>query len=142
MSTHVRSWTPISGEQQARLITHHEAIEIAHYLTLYDTSSDTPWALGKEKGGSTPLYSEEADATVNPTAGAAGAIGDEAASSNAVAVHGGGVGGRTVMYRPTVHYAYRPCDDAEVSLAEVEATGYCLPEKQSIMKQHEIAPGE
>jgi homospermidine synthase len=117
MSTRVRSWTPISGEQATRLITHHEAIEIADYLTLYDNNPpafELPSGQQKQPGG---------------VSGAA------AASAECTA-------GRSVLYRPTVHYAYRPCDDAELSLDEVEARGYCLPEKQRIMMQQDIAPGE
>jgi homospermidine synthase len=41
-------------------------------------------------------------------------------------------GGRPV-YRPTVHYAYCPCDGAQLSLAELEMRQFKLQEKQRIL---------
>jgi homospermidine synthase len=37
-------------------------------------------------------------------------------------------------YRPTVHYAYQPCDDALLSLAELAAREWRMPERQHILK--------
>lgn len=62
----VRSFTPVSGpHNEAKLITHHESIEIADHLTV-------------RRDGQ-------------------------------------------VVYRPTVYYAYRPCDQALASLADIDA---------------------
>lgn len=44
------------------------------------------------------------------------------------------------VYRPTVHYAYRPCDAAINSLDELEMRQYKLQEKQRIMSD-EIVSG-
>ena len=38
----VKSWTPSSGEQLAYLITHHEALSLAHLLTIPGTSATAP----------------------------------------------------------------------------------------------------
>jgi homospermidine synthase len=37
------------------------------------------------------------------------------------------------FYRPTVHYAYLPCDSAIASFAELRGNDYRLPERQRIM---------
>ena len=42
------------------------------------------------------------------------------------------------VYRPTVHYAYRPCDAAINSLQELEMRQYMLQEKQRIMSDEII----
>lgn len=44
------------------------------------------------------------------------------------------------VYRPTVHYAYCPCDAAIASLNELRGYDYTLPEKQRIMSD-EITGG-
>lgn len=49
-------------------------------------------------------------------------------------------GGRPV-YRPTVHYAYMPCDETLASLHELRARNYELQTKQRIMSD-EIIKGE
>ncbi|HAY27357.1 MAG TPA: homospermidine synthase, partial [Candidatus Accumulibacter sp.] len=36
-------------------------------------------------------------------------------------------------YRPTVHYAYQPCDDALLSLHELVARNYLRPERKRIL---------
>lgn len=48
-------------------------------------------------------------------------------------------GGR-VVYRPTVHYAYHPCDDAVASLHELAGKNWYAPEKQRLMMD-EIVSG-
>ncbi|MFA4980937.1 MAG: saccharopine dehydrogenase C-terminal domain-containing protein [Candidatus Omnitrophota bacterium] len=49
--------------------------------------------------------------------------------------------GNKVIYRPTVHYAYMPCDATIASLHELRARGYELQPKQRIMGD-EITGGE
>lgn len=46
-----------------------------------------------------------------------------------------------VSYRPTVHYAYMPCNETIASLHELRARNYELQEKQRIMSD-EITDGE
>ncbi len=41
--------------------------------------------------------------------------------------------GATVAYRPTVHYAYHPCDDAIVSLHELAGKNWEMQPKQRLM---------
>ncbi len=48
--------------------------------------------------------------------------------------------GGKVLYRPTVHYAYRPCDAAVLSLDEVFGNNLELQSEQKILI-HEIAEG-
>eukprot|EP00697_Spironema_sp_BW2_P012456 gnl/Spiro4/28705_TR14201_c0_g1_i1.p1 gnl/Spiro4/28705_TR14201_c0_g1~~gnl/Spiro4/28705_TR14201_c0_g1_i1.p1 ORF type:complete len:545 (+),score=104.34 gnl/Spiro4/28705_TR14201_c0_g1_i1:91-1725(+) len=84
-STRVRSWTPREGPYHGFLITHHEAISIADYLTLKTESS---------------------------------------AGSPSVAT-----------YRPTVHYAYHPCDDAVLSLHEMAGKNWAVPTRKRVMMQ-------
>ncbi len=48
--------------------------------------------------------------------------------------------GETIVYRPTVHYAYHPCDGAVLSLDELESNNGILQEKQRLMGS-EILPG-
>lgn len=38
-SVRIKSWTPAAGEQHAYMITHHEALSIAHLLTLPDADT-------------------------------------------------------------------------------------------------------
>lgn len=45
-----------------------------------------------------------------------------------------------VVYRPTVHYAYHPCDDAVLSVHEVAGKNWQLQSKQRIMRD-EIKAG-
>ncbi len=45
-----------------------------------------------------------------------------------------------VIYRPTVHYAYHPCDDAVLSLHEMAGKNWRLQERQRLMMD-EIARG-
>jgi homospermidine synthase len=45
-----------------------------------------------------------------------------------------------VVYRPTVHYAYHPCDDAVLSLHEFCGRNYVLQDAKRIMLD-EISPG-
>jgi homospermidine synthase len=37
-------------------------------------------------------------------------------------------------YRPTVHYAYRPCDDAVLSVLELGARNWRAPDRQRVLK--------
>jgi len=46
--------------------------------------------------------------------------------------------GRKVIYRPTVHYAYCPCDSTIASLNEFRGNDYRLQEKQRIIKDEII----
>ncbi len=46
----------------------------------------------------------------------------------------------TVRYRPTVHYAYHPCDDAVLSLHELAGKNWRMQPKQRLMMQ-EITRG-
>ncbi len=48
--------------------------------------------------------------------------------------------GKKAVYRPTVHYAYCPCDEAIASLNEMRGYNYRLVEKQRIMND-EITGG-
>ncbi len=50
-------------------------------------------------------------------------------------------GDGSVLYRPTVHYAYQPADAAIASLHELRMTGYRMQERQRIMDD-EITSGE
>jgi homospermidine synthase len=45
-----------------------------------------------------------------------------------------------VVYRPTVHYAYHPCDDAVLSVHEFVGRNYILQDSQRILMD-EISPG-
>ncbi|ADG20587.1 homospermidine synthase [Paraburkholderia atlantica] len=45
-----------------------------------------------------------------------------------------------VIYRPTVHYAYRPCDDAFLSIDEFAGRGWRLQDQKRIMRD-EIVDG-
>ncbi len=45
-----------------------------------------------------------------------------------------------VLYRPTVHYAYHPCDDAVLSVHEFVGRNYILQDSKRILMD-EIAPG-
>ena len=48
--------------------------------------------------------------------------------------------GDTVLYRPTVHYAYHPCDDAVLSLHEMAGRAWQPPQEQRILME-EITSG-
>ncbi|MEZ5498385.1 MAG: saccharopine dehydrogenase C-terminal domain-containing protein [Steroidobacteraceae bacterium] len=48
--------------------------------------------------------------------------------------------GAQVVYRPTVHYAYHPCDDAVLSLHEFAGNNWQLQAKQRLLMS-EIPPG-
>jgi len=50
------------------------------------------------------------------------------------------VEGGTVRYRPTVHYAYHPCDDAVLSLHELAGKNWALQSSKRLM-MNEIAQG-
>lgn len=76
--TRVRSWTPLGGPCHGFLITHAEAISIAHHLTLGDPQQPT--------------------------------------------------------YRPTVHYAYHPCDDAVLSLHELAGRQWQQQDEQRLLR--------
>lgn len=45
-----------------------------------------------------------------------------------------------VVYRPTVHYAYRPCDDAVLSIDELAGRGWVPQERERILRE-EITEG-
>ncbi len=82
--TKTRSWTPTSKAQQGWIVTHHESISIADYLTVMED--------GK------------------------------------------------AVYRPTVHYAYHPCDGAVLSLDELAANNGVLQKERRLITD-EILPG-
>jgi homospermidine synthase len=48
--------------------------------------------------------------------------------------------GGTVRYRPTVHYAYHPCDDAVLSLHELAGKNWRVQAEQRLL-MHEISGG-
>ena len=48
--------------------------------------------------------------------------------------------GDAVLYRPTVHYAYHPCDDAVLSLHEMAGNGWRQQERQRLLME-EITSG-
>ncbi|MEK7114155.1 MAG: saccharopine dehydrogenase C-terminal domain-containing protein [Patescibacteria group bacterium] len=83
-ATRVRSWTPTSKAQYGWIITHHESIAIADYLTVRE--------------------------------------------------------GGKVEYRPTVHYAYHPCDGAMLSLDELAGNNGVLQKEQRLIGE-DILPG-
>ncbi|RVD78300.1 saccharopine dehydrogenase C-terminal domain-containing protein [Pseudomonas koreensis] len=83
-SVQVKTWTPEGGACLGLLITHHETVSTADFLTV------------KRSG--------------------------------------------KVIYRPTVHYAYHPCDDALLSINELIGQGWRPQAKQRIMCA-EIARG-
>ncbi|WP_079433294.1 saccharopine dehydrogenase NADP-binding domain-containing protein [Zoogloea sp. LCSB751] len=74
----VKSWLPSCGEQEAWLITHHEALSLAGLLTLRD-------------------------------------------------------GAGSLVHRPTVYYAYRPCPAAVRSLEAWVAAGFPSPRHKQVL---------
>lgn len=82
--TKARSWTPTAKLQHGWVVTHHESISIADYLTVKN--------------------------------------------------------GERVVYRPTVHYVYHPCDGAVLSLDELAGDNGVLQNTQRLMGD-EILPG-
>lgn len=70
----VKSWVPSVGEQEAYLITHHEAVSTSEWLHCWG-------------------------------------------------------------YRPTVYYAYRPCEKTCMSLENWKASGFAEPTKKTIMSE-------
>lgn len=82
--TRARSWTPIAQAQHGWIVTHHESISIADYLTLKEDEN--------------------------------------------------------VVYRPTVHYAYHPCNGAVLSLDELAANNGVLQKEQRLIGS-DILPG-
>jgi len=46
-----------------------------------------------------------------------------------------------VIYRPTCHYAYHPCDDAVLSLHEMAGAGWQQQPDWQILDEHEIVDG-
>jgi homospermidine synthase len=46
--------------------------------------------------------------------------------------------GATVVYRPTGHYAYHPCDDAVMSIFEYCGKGYQLPARSRLLREEVI----
>lgn len=83
-ATPVHTWTPGVGPTLGFLVTHSEAISIAHYLTVGE--------------------------------------------------------GPHPVYRPTVHYAYRPCDDALLSLHEL-ASRHWRPQPRQRLLDDDIVGG-
>jgi homospermidine synthase len=49
--------------------------------------------------------------------------------------------GDRVVYRPTCHYAYHPCNDAVLSLHELFGRAGALQESHHILDEHEIVDG-
>lgn len=85
-ATLVRSWTPLEGPYHGFLITHAEAISIADYLTLRESTGE-------------------------------------------------------LAYRPTVHYAYHPCDDTVLSLHEAAGRNWMPPDRERVVGPDEIVEG-
>ncbi len=83
--TKTRSWTPIAESHHGWIVTHHESISIADYLTVRD--------------------------------------------------------GETIVYRPTVHYAYHPCDGAILSLDELAANNGVLQKEQRLIGKDILSGG-
>jgi homospermidine synthase len=48
--------------------------------------------------------------------------------------------GKTV-YRPTVHYAYHPCDYAVMSMHEMQGNGWVEQKEKRVLQAHEIVSG-
>ncbi|MFZ0840395.1 MAG: saccharopine dehydrogenase C-terminal domain-containing protein [Xanthobacteraceae bacterium] len=46
-----------------------------------------------------------------------------------------------MVYRPTCHYAYRPCDDAVLSLHEMAGAAWTQQETWHILTEHDIVDG-
>lgn len=72
VKTRVKSWVPSIGKQESYLITHHEALSIANFLTIHDNKAG--W-----------------------------------------------------LYRPTVYFAYNPCEVARNSIDEWVANEFAKP---------------
>lgn len=83
-SVRVKTWTPMGGSCLGMLITHHETVSTADFLTV------------KKQG--------------------------------------------KVIYRPTMHYAYHPCDDALLSIHELIGHGW-KPQTQRRVMCGEIVQG-
>jgi homospermidine synthase len=49
--------------------------------------------------------------------------------------------GDKVVYRPTCHYAYRPCDDAVLSLHEMAGAAWTQQKTWHILSEHDIVDG-
>jgi homospermidine synthase len=81
----VQSWVPDGGPQDAYLITHHEALSLADFLTLPGEDSTAP------------------------------------------------------AYRPTVHYAYAPCQATQDSLAAWKTGGYVAPARKQVLRDELVA---
>jgi homospermidine synthase len=47
--------------------------------------------------------------------------------------------GASPIYRPTVHYAYHPCDDAVLSLLELAGRSWHIQERQRVLKDEIVA---
>lgn len=47
-----------------------------------------------------------------------------------------------VIYRPTVHYAYMPCDETIMSLHELRGNNYEMQSRLRILQDHEITSGD
>jgi homospermidine synthase len=47
-----------------------------------------------------------------------------------------------VVYRPTVHYAYQPCDETIMSLQELRGLNYEMQSRLRILQDHEITSGD
>jgi hypothetical protein len=97
----VRTWTPTLGPHVGLLVTHNEAISIADYFTVFDHDRDA------------------AAATASVTAPAP-TLDDSAPA--AAAENSADISAAVAVYRPTVHYAYYPCDETIASLHEVCVT--------------------
>ncbi len=95
----VRSWTPKQGPYIGFLVTHAEAISISDYLTVADEKQGG----GDDDGGGGD---------------------DDDGGGGGTSRSGGGGGGGRVVYRPTCHYSYLPCDAACVSLNELNGWGH------------------
>lgn len=48
----------------------------------------------------------------------------------------------TLVYRPTVHYAYHPCDDAVLSLHELAGKNWCMQPRQRLLMNDIVDGGD
>lgn len=63
--------------------------------------------------------------------------GESISIADTLTVHEGG----QVVYRPTVHYAYHPCDDALLSLQELAGKGWRAPGRRRELGPDDIVSG-
>ncbi len=59
--------------------------------------------------------------------------GESISVSDYLTLYGEGVQAQQVLYRPTVHYAYHPCDDAVLSLHELAGRNWQMQDRKRIL---------